>query len=219
MRDLKLTQLGVALETPIRRAPVVAAESPLGNLFADAFLASRPGVDVVINNTSGGLRTDLPAGPLTYGALFEVFPFDNLLVRLTLSGAELRRVFAEQLQQSRLVPGIAGLSVRANCNGPTLVVTMLRPSGRPVEDADRLSVLTTDFLATGGDRVFASVMPPGGFTLDVDRVARDAVADWLRQRGGRLRDEQFVDRDNRRWTYPGEQPVRCQEPLPPVLGR
>ena len=35
---------------------------------------------------------DLPAGPLTYGSLFEVFPFDNKLVPVPLTGAQLRRL-------------------------------------------------------------------------------------------------------------------------------
>ena len=71
------------------------ADSPLGNLFTDAYRAGVPGADVSINNTSGGLRADLPAGPLTYGAVFEVMPFDNRLVTFHLTGAELRKVLAE----------------------------------------------------------------------------------------------------------------------------
>ena len=45
-------------------------------------LAMAGTADVVINNTDGGLRVDLPAGPLTYGRLFDVFPFNNQLVEL-----------------------------------------------------------------------------------------------------------------------------------------
>ena len=79
------------LETPIRR---LVPASPLGNLVTDAYLAAVPGADVALNNSGGGLRADLPAGPLTYGSVFEVMPFDNLLVSLRLTGRQLRQVFS-----------------------------------------------------------------------------------------------------------------------------
>jgi 5'-nucleotidase len=202
VRDLKAAPLGVTLDTPIRRAPLTGAESPLGNLFTDAFLASRPDVDIAINNTSGGLRADLAAGPLTYGDIFEVFPFDNTLVRFSLTGAELRRVATAALRRTAPVPGIAGLSVHAVCRGTTLVVTLRRPSGALVTDAERLHVLTTDFLATGGDGIFAAVTPAGGFALEPGPLGRDVVAESLKRRGGHLRAEDLVDREHPRWTLP-----------------
>src|SRR5437867_40536 len=73
VHDLQAVPLGVVLDTPVRRSGDV--ESPLGNLFADALLAGVPGAEVAINNNSrGGLRTDLPAGALTFGSLYDVFP-------------------------------------------------------------------------------------------------------------------------------------------------
>lgn len=80
--------LGVALEVSIPR--VGDFGSPLGNLFADALRDAVPGADVaVINNTARGLRADLPIGAMTLGHLYDVFPFDNRIVRVTLTGAEL----------------------------------------------------------------------------------------------------------------------------------
>src|SRR5262249_23567395 len=93
-RALKASPVGITLGTPIRRAG--SPESPLGNFFTDAYLAAVPGADVAFNNTSGGLRADLPAGPLSYGSLFEVMPFDNRVVTFRLSGAELRKIVLGQ---------------------------------------------------------------------------------------------------------------------------
>ena len=60
-----------------------SSESPLGNLFVDAIRDAFPGADAAVNNNGrGGLRADLSPGPLTYGALYDVFPFDNRLVEL-----------------------------------------------------------------------------------------------------------------------------------------
>jgi 2',3'-cyclic-nucleotide 2'-phosphodiesterase (5'-nucleotidase family) len=208
VRELKATPLGVVLDTPIRRRGSV--ESPLGNLFTDALLASTPGADVAINNTDGGLRADLPSGTLTFGWLYEVYPFDNRTVSLKLSGAELRRVFDVQLRRAQVLPGTSGVRVEARCATGRLQVTMLRPNGRPIRDDEPLVVVTTEFLATGGDAVLAPILPSQGFAIPADApIARALVADWFRRRGGRLREADFVQPDRPRWVYPGTLPVRC----------
>src|SRR4029434_7730922 len=61
----KAMPVGITIATPIRRA-TGKGESARGNLVEAAYLAAMPGADVVINNTDGALRSDLPAGPLTY---------------------------------------------------------------------------------------------------------------------------------------------------------
>jgi hypothetical protein len=43
------------------------------------------GADVALLN-SGGLRADLPAGELEYGAVYEIIPFDNNVATITMTG-------------------------------------------------------------------------------------------------------------------------------------
>lgn len=205
---LKSKPLGVFIETELSRTG--APESPLGNFFTDALRSAVPEAAAAIYNVAGGLRADLPAGPLTYGRLFEVFPFDDRIVLLRLTGAELKRVFTAQLRQSRNVVGLSGLRVSAACSSGALVVTVRGEDGRVIADDDRITVATMDFLATGGDRVFAPIAPPGGFRLaDDPRVARDEIVKWLAKRGGRVRADGLVDETRPRWSYPGALPVRC----------
>ena len=204
----KRTLLGVTLATPIRRAG--SGDSPLGNLFADAYRAGVPGADVAINNTSGGLRADLPAGPLTYGAVFEVMPFDNRLVAFRLTGAELRKLLAAQVTSVAALVGVSGLRVRASCQRGAVDLAMMRPSGMPITDNERLLVATSDFLATGGDGIFTPVTPPDGFSIDHDAgLVRDVVVDSLRKRGGTLREDQLMDAAHPRWAVPEKPPVTC----------
>jgi len=206
---LKKTPLGVTLPAPVRRAGNV--DSPLGNLFTDAYRAGAPGADVSINNTSGGLRADLPAGPLTYGAVFEVMPFDNRLVTFHLTGAELRTVLTTQISKSSALVGVSGLRLRVTCERGGVNVGMLRPNGAPVADTERLLIATTDFLATGGDSIFTPVTPPNGFEIEKDiGLVRDVVVESLKQRGGTLREDQLVDAAGPRWTLPGKPPVTCR---------
>jgi 5'-nucleotidase len=206
---LKKTPLGVTLPAPIRRAGF--PDSPLGNLFTDAYRAGAAGADVSINNTSGGLRADLPAGPLTYGSVFEVMPFDNRLVTFHLTGAELRTLLAAQISKVPALVGVSGVRVRVTCERGVVNVGMLRPNGAPITDTERLLIATTDFLATGGDAIFAPVTPPNGFNIEQDiDLVRDVVVESLKKRGGTLREDQLVDPANPRWTLTGKPPVTCR---------
>jgi 5'-nucleotidase len=133
VRALQATALGVVLAAPIPRTRGV--DSPLGNLFADA-QRERTGADVAINNNvRGGLRADFAAGELTFGRLYDVFPFDNRLVTVTITSGALEAVVADELRRNR--PGalsISGARVRA-------VLAERRPRGRTVaavRRADRL---------------------------------------------------------------------------------
>ncbi len=202
--------LGVFLETPIRRG--TATESALSNLIADGMRGSVPGADVAVGN-GGALRTDLPAGQLTYGSVYEVYPFDNRLVTLTLTGDQLARVVTYNLQ--RLEPpteilSIAGFRVDAKCESGMLRVALTRQPGTPIRPDERLTVVTSDFVSTGGDGVLAPAGPLGEIkSPDGAPILHDAVAEWLRHRGGRLSESQLLLQENHRWNFPGERPVRC----------
>src|SRR5262249_30706318 len=87
--DLKKKPLNASIDETLPRQS--SGESALGNLLADWMRLAAGSVDVAIANT-GGIRAALPAGPITYGRLFEVTPFDNREARLTLTGAELATV-------------------------------------------------------------------------------------------------------------------------------
>jgi 5'-nucleotidase len=97
-------------------------DSPLGNLVADAMWL-RLGIQTDFSLTnSTGLRTDLNPGPVTIEQMYNIFPFDNSITKMQLSGAEVEELFdfsarrsasrgcASQIQ-------IAGARVRLNCSG------------------------------------------------------------------------------------------------------
>jgi len=208
VRALKARPLDVVLDTPVRR---LTPESPLGNLFTDALLASVPGADVALHNASGGLRADLPAGPLNYGAVFEVMPFDNLVMSVPLTGLQLKQVFANHLQTTRRLIGFSGIRLRATCSDGRLDLTMTRHSGQTIGDAETLNVVVSDFLAMGGDGMLTPVIPPAGFPVPPTApLARDVFADYLKRRGGHLSEEQFRDAANPRLMLPGPLPVTCK---------
>lgn len=66
-------------------APV---ENVLGNWISDV-MRWKVGTQIAFHN-SGGIRRDLPAGPITKKDVFEISPFGNTLVVLTLSGQQVK---------------------------------------------------------------------------------------------------------------------------------
>ena len=179
--------LGVAIETPLARNRN-GLESPLANLFADALLAAVPHADLAIGMSTrrGGLRADLPSGALTRGPLYDVFPFDNRVVTLALTGAQLRQTLSAALARGRRgIPSVSGVRIRVTCEGDRPDVEIVRRSGASIGAAETLTVATTDFFAARAR--LGSATTSVGTVLASAPLVRDAAARWLTARGGRLR--------------------------------
>jgi 2',3'-cyclic-nucleotide 2'-phosphodiesterase (5'-nucleotidase family) len=188
-------------------------ESPEGNLVADLMLAARPEADVALTN-GGGLRADLPVGPLTYGALYQAQPFDNLFAIVRITGKQLASIATQNLGVTSGIVSWGGMTVRARCDGERLVVELRDRRGRRIPPGRKLTLVTSDFLATGGDGAFAraGVLPSAIEVTDV--VIRDGLAEVLRRRGGRLAPAPYFDPKKPRFLYPAPRPVNCARPAP-----
>ena len=159
---------------PLRlmRAPNDAGESALGNLVADAQRAAT-GADVALMNP-GGLRADLDEGPATWGELFAVQPFGNVLVTVELTGAELLAALEPQGPPDGLRvlhgSGITSSWDRAAPAGRRVIAAEV--GGVPVDPLRTYRVTINSFLAAGGDDVsaFARGRRPVGGPLDLDAL-------------------------------------------------
>jgi 5'-nucleotidase len=198
VRALQAQPLGVVLDAPFVRT--ANPESSIANLFADALRAQTPGAEIALSFGSGpgGLRADLPQGRITFGALYDVFPFDNRVVRLTLTGAELQQVLEAQLfgQRRGRVTGLSGLRAEAVCSDGGWRMSLRRDSGEPIRPSDRLAVATPEYSA---GRALWGAVPGGSAAIAEDAahasgdkpLVREVVADWLRRRGGHLHPDEF----------------------------
>lgn len=105
-----------------RRFSTTGGDSPLGNMVATSIWL-RLGVQTDFSLTnSTGIRTDLNPGPITVEQMYNIFPFDNSISKMQLSGVEVQELFdfasrrsanrgcASQIQ-------IAGARIRMNCTG------------------------------------------------------------------------------------------------------
>lgn len=106
----------------LKRAAPNGGDSPLGNLVATSIWL-RLGVqtDFSLTNTTG-IRTDLNPGPVSLESMYNLFPFDNSISKMNLSGQEVVDMFDFVARRSSLrgcasQAQIAGARVRLNCSG------------------------------------------------------------------------------------------------------
>lgn len=164
------------LAEPIRKS---AGEFPLGRLLADAWRAETGAQIAFINN--GGVRSELKAGPVTWANLFEVLPFQNRLVVLTLTGAKLRQAVETAVGGNLPDLNVSGLRVTydpAKIAGSRLV-TIALADGSPVRDDATYTAAMQDFLAGGGDKYVAFTAPIA--RKDTGIVDLDGFIDFLKK--------------------------------------
>jgi 5'-nucleotidase / UDP-sugar diphosphatase len=130
-----------------------ARSSPAGNLVCDVFRAAAE-ADLAVTN-KGGLRAHLSSGPLTRRMLFELLPFDNTLVSVSLTGAQLRAVLQGSLAEGRRPLEIGGGSYRYTEQDGARVLLDVTIGAAPLDEARRYRVATSSFLARGGDGLSA----------------------------------------------------------------
>jgi 5'-nucleotidase len=142
-----------------------ACESQAGELIADAQLAATHaaqdgGAEFSLMNP-GGVRTDLfsrggegASFALTYAEVFEVQPFGNRLVTMTLTGEQIQRVLETQAVVKRLLQLSKGFSYRLKRTPDSKVAIELgsvRVGGKPLDPKKKYRVTVNSFLAMGGD--------------------------------------------------------------------
>lgn len=127
-------------------------ESVMGNMVADAMLNAHPEYDLAVTN-SGGLRQDIDAGAVTVGELISAFPFPNTIVKLEMKGSDVRAIFEHGASLTngilQVSKGVEFVYDENKLVGSRIVVCKIK--GVPLEDGRTYKVLTSNFLADGGD--------------------------------------------------------------------
>jgi 2',3'-cyclic-nucleotide 2'-phosphodiesterase (5'-nucleotidase family) len=167
-------------------------ESLLGNFFADAVTAEAlkmdPAIDFAVPTTKGGLRNDIAQGNITLSTMFELMPFENELVVLTLNGTDVKQLISFLAQSG----GQPVTNLKFNIvNGQAQQVFI---KGQPFDQTHTYHVLTSDYIANGGDNVKGLNNPLERKVLGL-RV-RDALINYVKQQtaAGKPIDAQFDGR-------------------------
>lgn len=96
----------------------------------------------------GGLRASLPAGQITKSRVFEIMPFENEMVVITLSAEKAYELFKYVASSQNGMP-ISGL--RIGIKGGDLGHVLIQ--GQEFNPNRNYKVVTSDYLAEGGDRM------------------------------------------------------------------
>jgi 2',3'-cyclic-nucleotide 2'-phosphodiesterase (5'-nucleotidase family) len=188
--------------TDAKRFGTVGGDSALGNAVATA-MQRRKGVETDFALTNSlGIRSDIYAGPVTVDVLYNVFPFENSITRMYLSGREVVELFDYVARRSssrgcQAQAQVAGVRAVLQCGRCDLsrrpaewpvqrpdaegCAVEIRINGEPLQLDSQYSVAVNDYIAKGGSGFM--VLKRNTTQINTGVPQRDALMDFLR--GGR----------------------------------
>jgi 5'-nucleotidase/UDP-sugar diphosphatase len=151
-------------------------ETNLGNLVTKAY-KEKFKADLALSN-SGGIRTTIPTGKITYETVLTVLPFGNQLAIAELTGAELKTYLESVLfimKGTGGFPQISGAEIVANTTEKK--ITHFKINGQDLVADKKYLLALPEFTAGGGDKYPAIPFRKTGF------VDADILKDFILSRG------------------------------------
>lgn len=128
--------------------------------------------DVAIFN-NGGLRSAIPKGLVTVGDVYRLMPFENEAVIITISADE----FLEMVNYIISTGGIPFSGMRIVSRQK--ILDTLTVNGLTFDESRNYRVVTSDYLALGGDKMAFFNNPVEYKSLSV--MIRDLIIEYLRE--------------------------------------
>jgi 2',3'-cyclic-nucleotide 2'-phosphodiesterase (5'-nucleotidase family) len=151
-------------------------ESELGNFMADCMreMAEKKfnrKVDAAFINY-GGIRSYIPKGDITVGKIYELMPFDNLIVLQEVKGSVFK-LFLNKVADRGGWP-LSGLTMKIKDKKPTDIVI----GGKPIDDDAIYVIANSDYVANGGDDCdMLKALPK----INMGYILRDALIEYTKQ--------------------------------------
>lgn len=158
-------------------------QSTIGNLMADAciergdiILKARENkqIDICLLN-HGGIRSILPKGDVTTRTAFQIMPFENSLVVITLKGETVMELIQYFIKTKKPQP-LSGLTFTIDKNEQAKDIKI---KGMPFDVSKEYQVATNDYLANGGDDMY--FFAKGIKTYDLNYKLRNVLIDYFKQ--------------------------------------
>ena len=126
-------------------------ESAMGNWFTDVMKESSQS-DIAFTN-AGGIRTDIKAGDITVGDIYEVMPFDNKIVTGKMTGEQIKQIVEQGATLYKGMIQVSGLNIEydATKEEGNRVTKITLSNGEKLDMDKTYVVATNDFLAGGQD--------------------------------------------------------------------
>lgn len=172
----------------------------IGNMMADAVyeqsnpvFKSRTGenIDFVLLN-HGGIRAIISKGNVTTRTAYEVMPFDNSVVVVTLKGAQIKELLDYLVADKRAHP-ISKLNIVLDNDGK---LKNAKLNGQPLDYNKTYNVATNDYLYGGGDSMNFFKTNDSLYVLDYK--IRNVLIDYFTKIDtlNPVRDDRFIQLNN-----------------------
>lgn len=151
-------------------------ESNLGNFMTDAMKTMAEQkfgkkVDAAFINY-GGIRSYIPKGDVTISKIYELMPFDNLVVLQQLSGADLA-AFVNHIASRGGWP-VAGITYSIKDKKADNILV----DGKPLDLKASYTIANSDYIANGGDNCEMLKKIP---QQNISYILRDALIEYVKK--------------------------------------
>jgi len=145
----------------------------LGFFIADAYLEMarqkvNPKVDAAFMNYGGIRLPELPEGVITRGKIYELMPFDNLMVLLKVKGSQLK----QYLDTLAAGEGVVESGITMQIADKTVQQVMI--GGKPLDLNADYTIAHSDYVAMNSSLLKNIDRKTNGYLL------RDAIIDYIR---------------------------------------
>lgn len=166
-------------------------ESTLGNFVAQVLKDQTETIigdslDFALQNHGGIRIPSLAKGPLTRGKVFELMPFDNMLVVITADGEIIKKLFDVVAKK-----GGWPMSDEIRLTIKDTLVSELFIHGESIQDDKLYKFAINDYIANGGDN--CDFLQEGKVeTLDI--TVRDAILEFFERTSGEQHSSKITGR-------------------------
>lgn len=151
-------------------------ESNIGNWICDA-IKEKFAVDIAFQN-SGGIRKNLPAGPIKVRDIWEISPFDNSIQIFELTGKELLDLINYRLENPRDLLQIAGLKIYVDIKKGILKKATV--DDKEIEPEKKYTIATNNYIMSHSQRFFG-IDPKTLKIKDTNYLGRDVLLEAVKK--------------------------------------
>ena len=157
-------------------------QSPMGVFLADITfeksnkifqMREKKSIDICLLN-HGGIRSTISKGNVTARTAYEVMPFENSAIVIALKGEQILEIANYIIAEKKPHP-LSGMTFTIDKNNAPKSILV---QGKPLENDKIYYVVTSDYLANGGDNMI--FFKKGLHKFDLDYKLRNIIIDYLK---------------------------------------
>ncbi len=151
-------------------------DNPIGNFVTD-IIRWKASTDIAFQN-AGGVRNIINEGDIRLRDVYQIMPFENTIVKLTMKGKDIYEVIKDNLRNEKTSMYVSGIKVKYRINPENKPeIVEITKDNKPIDMEKEYTVATNNYLTSGGSggRAFRKASQ----TIDTFISVRDAMIEWI----------------------------------------